>query len=130
MTKQHAGRQAPSLDSFPRHTLLMKAIRLALFPLQWQSTSGAGTLRILAACTLAGWVQKQRCNLMVGFLGIVWREEDRKKRIYIVVIITQVMFIAKRTCDQRNGFLSTGADPLGPLKSRGRVMFRYLGRQI
>ena len=67
---------------------------------------------------------------MVGFLAIVWREEDREKRIYIVVIMTQVMFRAKRTCDQRNGFLSTGADPLGPLKGRGRVMFGCLGRQI
>lgn len=32
MTKQHAGRQASSLDSFPRHTLLMKAIRLGSIP--------------------------------------------------------------------------------------------------
>lgn len=69
---------------------------MALFPLQWQSTSGAGTLRILAGYTLAGWVQKQRCNLMVGFLGIVWREEDGEGgRVYIVVIMAQVMFRAK-----------------------------------
>lgn len=34
---------------------------------------------------------------MVGFLGIVWREEDGAGggRVYIVVIMAQVMFRAK-----------------------------------
>lgn len=53
---------------------------------------------------------------MVGFLGIVWREEDGAggEEFILLLLWHRLCSEQKRTCDQRNGFLSTGADSWTP----------------